>query len=209
MLPIGLQQLLQQDLIGSQTCDLAFNLIDLLGPNLIQTHDNELCFSFQHTWDLFGIKPPCLNGEPSTEMIVAQALQVYCIRLLGPRGVAGLVPRSGRWHLTTALQESICIRTVAEEEAIFWAWTVALDVWKSAAGQLSKCGVALRDLHAKRFAWLAPVQIHTRVLNEYFCDPVLIETCTVSFMEGDLSSNLTRTWANSAQQMWSQRSKGL
>nr|POF12842.1 hypothetical protein CFP56_09993 [Quercus suber] len=174
-LPPELQLLVEQDIIGGPAINLALNLIDMLGSNTIQPSTDELGYSFQHTWRLFDVRRMTEDHEPSTEMIITQALQVYCIHVMGPRGIAGIIPRSGRWHMTSAMEQCRKRRKGEEERALFWAWIVTLVCWRLPNGELSSWGLKLRDMHLIRFSWVASSAQAADILNDYVSDAQLLD----------------------------------
>lgn len=182
-LPTGIRRLLRKGKIGIPACRLAINLADLLGPNAIQPQHNELSFFVHYTWHMSDVKPSSIQNEPSIEMVVCHALEASCLRLVKPRAW-GAVAKSIRWQLTTSLQQCLTPRAEEEEHALFWAFTVGIDLWKTNTDDLSTHGVLLRDLQVDRFSSSMLSDMSREILGEFFCDDELIEFRTKLHFNG-------------------------
>ena len=182
-LPLGLQALVDQNLIGSVTLEVVRNLnnLSVVGPDG-QIHycvpDEEprveQTSSFIHAWNLFDIIPPSVEGEPPLEELLPAALMIYTARGLGPMGLANSVSRAGRAHLSIRLPMCLAQRSEEEEHALFWCWMVTVETWKYVVNDLHQEGVKLRDSMLHRFPWCASATVATGVLGNFHHDTRLL-----------------------------------
>lgn len=175
-LPVGIQALGDKDLLSHGTLQLAHNLAELLSSSAsFQSNSDEgRTSSFQDKWSLWDLRASTILNEPSIDEVVTVALAVYHVRSAGVLSMLSSAPKGARSHLAMVVMPSLSKRPVDEEHALFWAWTVSVESWKTRLGGLSSDGQNLRDLQVKRFPWCTCLKTAKQVLRKFFCDDELL-----------------------------------
>lgn len=185
LLPDGLRALGQRGLIGGHTFDLAPNITYALqsankpasrNPVFVRRLIEEASTSnFQEAWDFFNLKPSSITGEPSIEEVVDVAMIVYSTRSIGPIRMASFVSRTARAHLSIVVQRCIQQRSHEEEDALFWASTVAVESWKTKFGEMVGDGIAIRNFQMWRFPEYLLPDVSQLTLVRFYCDAELLK----------------------------------
>lgn len=178
-MPIGFRILYEQELIGQCTVALTNNLMVILEEQECSTTDktqpqpeiSDLPSSFMNTWGLLHLQPSSVLGEPSVEDVLPTAVTMYTSRVVaGPLRSINVTGRCAQSHLVSQLILCVRSRTIQEENALFWSWIVAVESLKTRLGELSPCGLELRDMLAERFGHFRPPVNARLVLEQFFCD---------------------------------------
>lgn len=181
--PVGLKALHDVGLIGERTFHLA--RIPMQSVKIGRTGGTSpfdstgtvqegLTSSFQDTWGLHNTIPSTVVGEPSIEEVIRVAVMVYSARMMGPTGMVSIVSRGARAYLSIIVQKCVISRSQIEEDALYWASSVAVEAWKTRLDELAGDGAALRVFQAARFPSYMSRVVSQVVLKTFFCDEQLL-----------------------------------
>lgn len=199
-LPAGFKLLAQDGSIGLATTQLAQNYLDAITPDTIARSKRQIeqipTARLKDSWGLFALTPSRSPDEPSIEDILPAAIVMYTAReAAGPMRSVTIVTRATQTHLILRLTECVKRRDELEEQALFWAWTVAVESFKTRLENLSYEGRIMLDMQVTRFPWyFLDEDKPKQILQQFFHDETFLRDFVRFLRERRTRRHDLRSW---------------